>query len=140
MMALDALCAVVPLEMVLTIAKKDTAKEAWDAIATMRVDDDHVKKAMMQQLRRKFNLTTFDDGETVEDYALCLRGMAVQLAMLCKEVKDGKIIMKMFQSPPPRFKQITIAIKRLLDVSTISIADLTGRLKEAFEEAPMSLQ
>jgi hypothetical protein len=32
MMALDALCGAVPPEMVPTITKKDTAKEAWDAI------------------------------------------------------------------------------------------------------------
>jgi hypothetical protein len=33
---LDALCSIVPPEMVPTIAKKETAKEAWDTIATMR--------------------------------------------------------------------------------------------------------
>jgi hypothetical protein len=43
MMALDALCDAVPLEMVPTIIKKETTKEAWDAIATMRIGDDHVK-------------------------------------------------------------------------------------------------
>jgi uncharacterized membrane protein YgcG len=52
MMALDALCGMVPAERVPTIAKKETAKEAWDAIATMRVDDDRVKKATVQQLHR----------------------------------------------------------------------------------------
>jgi hypothetical protein len=45
MMVLDALCGAVPPEMVPTIAKKETAKEAWDAIVTMRVGDDRVKKA-----------------------------------------------------------------------------------------------
>jgi hypothetical protein len=35
---------------------------------------------------------------------------------------------------------MTIAIKTLLDVSTMSIADLTRRLKEAFEEKLTSLQ
>jgi hypothetical protein len=48
MMMLDALCDVVPPEMVSAIAKKKTAKEAWDAIATMRVSDDRVKKATVQ--------------------------------------------------------------------------------------------
>jgi hypothetical protein len=86
MMALDTMCGVVPLKMVLTIATKDMAKEVFDAIATMRVDDDHVKKVMTQQLRQKFNLATFDDGETVEDYAWCLSVMAVHLAMLSEEV------------------------------------------------------
>jgi hypothetical protein len=51
MMALDALCGAVPPEMVPTISKKETAKEGWDAIMTMRVSDDRVKKATTQQLR-----------------------------------------------------------------------------------------
>jgi hypothetical protein len=143
LMVLDKLCGAVPPEMVPTIAKKETTKEAWNVIATMRVSDDRVKKAMTQQLRRKFDLITFDDDETVEDYALRLSGMAVHLATLGEEVKDSEVIVKMFRSLPPRFKQITIAIKTLFDVSTMSVADLTWRLKEAeeaFEEAPTSLQ
>jgi hypothetical protein len=37
MMALDVLVSTVP-----------SVKEAWDAITTMRVSDDHVKKAAVQ--------------------------------------------------------------------------------------------
>jgi hypothetical protein len=143
MMALDALCDVIPPEMVSTISKKETAKEAWDAIVTMRVDDDRVKKATMQHQRRKFDLTTFDDGETVEDYALRLSGMVAHLTTLSEELKDGEIIMNMLRTLPPRFKQITIAIKTLLDVSMMSVADLTRWLKEVkevFKEASTSLQ
>jgi hypothetical protein len=143
MMAFDALCGAVPSKMVSMIVKKETTKEVWDMIVTMRVGDDHVKKATAQLLRRKFNLATFDDDKTVEDYALRLSGMVAHLATLSKEVKDGEIVMKMLQSLPPRFKQITTAIKTLLNVSTMSVADLTWRLKEveeAFEEAPTSLQ
>jgi hypothetical protein len=112
-------------------------------IMTMRVGDDHVMKATTQQLCRKFDLTMFDDGETVEDYALRLSGMAVHLTTLGEELKDGEIVAKMLRSLPPCFKQITIVIKTLLDVSTMSVADLTRRLKdveEAFKELPTSLQ
>jgi hypothetical protein len=70
---------------------------------------------------------------------LCLSGMAVHLTMLGEDVKDGEIIAKMLWSLLPRFKQIMIVIKTLLDVSTMSITDLTGWLKEVFKEAPMSL-
>jgi hypothetical protein len=66
--------------------------------------------------------------------------MVAHLTTLGVEVKDGEIIVKMLQSLLPRFKQMMIVIKTLLDVSTMSIADLTGRLKEAFEEAPTSVQ
>jgi hypothetical protein len=86
MMALDALYSAVPLEMVLTIAKKDMAKEAWDMIATMRVGDDHVKKVMTLELRQKIDLATFDDSEIIEDYALHLSSMAVHLSTLYEEV------------------------------------------------------
>jgi hypothetical protein len=109
----------------------------------MRVDDDRVKKAMAQQLRWKFDLTTFDDGETVEDYVLCLSGMTTHLDTLNEEVKDGEIIIKMLRSLLPCFKQIMITIKTLLNVSTMPIADLTERLNEVeerFEKALMSLQ
>jgi hypothetical protein len=143
LMVLDKLCGAVPPEMVPTIAKKETTKEAWDAIATMRVGDYHVKKATAQQQHQKFDLTTFDDGETIKDYAPRQSGMAAHLATLSEEVKDDKIIAKMLRSLLLRFKQITIAIKTLLDVSTMFVANLTGRMKEmeeAFEEALTSLQ
>jgi hypothetical protein len=106
----------------------------------MRVSDDYVKKVTTQQVRQKFDLTTFDDGETVEDYALRLSVMAAHLATLGEEVKDGEIIANMLRSLLSRFKQIMIMIKTLLDVSTMSIVDLTGWLKEVEEEAPTSLQ
>jgi hypothetical protein len=96
MMALDALYGVVPPKIVLMINKKETAKEAWDAIATMRVGDDRVKKATAQQLCQKFNLATFEDGETVEDYALRLSGMAAHLTTLGQEVKDGEMSRRCF--------------------------------------------
>jgi hypothetical protein len=48
MVVLDALCGAVPPEMVPTITKKETAKEVWDAIVTMRVNDDRMKKATAQ--------------------------------------------------------------------------------------------
>jgi hypothetical protein len=48
MMALDALCSAVPPELTSVIANKEMVKEAWDAIATMRVDDGHVKKNAAQ--------------------------------------------------------------------------------------------
>jgi hypothetical protein len=140
MMTLDALCGMVPPKMVLTIAKKETVKETWDTIATTRVSDDRVKKATVQQLCQKFDLATFNDDETIEDYALRLSGMVAHLATLGEEVKDGEIIANMLRSLSPRFKHIMIVIKTLLGVSTMSVADLTGLLKEVFKEVPTSLQ
>lgn len=43
--ALEALLATIPPEMVPTLADKETAKDAWDAIAAVRIDSDCVCKA-----------------------------------------------------------------------------------------------
>jgi hypothetical protein len=109
----------------------------------MRVGDDRVKKSAAVQLRWKFDLASFNDGETVEDYALRLQGMVATLATLGEVVDESKIMEKIIRSVPARFKQIVLAITTLLDVSTMSLTDLVGRLKAAedsFEEAPTSLQ
>jgi hypothetical protein len=47
-------------------------------------------------LRQKFNLITFNDGETIEDYTVRLSGMVAHLVMLNDKVKDSEIIVKMF--------------------------------------------
>jgi hypothetical protein len=54
-------------------------------------------------LHREFDFTTFNDGETVKDYALHLNGMVAHLTTL-DEVKDDEIIAKMLRSLLPHFK------------------------------------
>jgi hypothetical protein len=63
----------------------------------MRASDDHVKKAMSQQQRRKFDLITFDDGETIEDYVLRVSGMAAHLATLSEEVRIVRSSQRCFE-------------------------------------------
>ncbi|RLM64825.1 uncharacterized protein C2845_PM16G05230 [Panicum miliaceum] len=109
----------------------------------MRVGNDPMKKSAAVTLRRKFNLATFNDGESVEDYALRLQGMAADQATLGAGAEDDKIVEKIVWSVPQRLKHIILAITTLLDVSTLTVSDLVGRLKAAedtFEEAPGTLQ
>lgn len=92
--------------------------------------------------RCKFDLLTFNDGETVEDYALHLQGMPATLTTLGEVVEEAKIMEKIVRSVPSRFRQIVLVIMTLLDVLTLSIVDLIGQLKSAedtFDEPLMSL-
>ena len=55
---------------------------------------------------------------------------------------EPMVVSKFLRSVLARFKQIVVAIRTLLDASTLSVADLTGRLKtaeESFEGPPSSL-
>ncbi|CAA7389732.1 unnamed protein product [Spirodela intermedia] len=120
MQALDALCSAVPPEMWPVIANKETAKEAWEAIATMRIGDDR-------------------EGESVDDYALRLNSMASTLNTLGDKVEETQVVKKIIRSVPQRFRQIVVAITMLLDVSTLTVADLTEQAHVVQDEEEASL-
>jgi hypothetical protein len=112
-MALDALVSTVMSEMVATMADKDMVKEAWDVIATMCVEDDRVKKDVAQQLWNQFDRATFREGESVEDFALCMNGMVITPGEIMEE---HKVVEKILRCVSPRVKQIALAISTLLDM------------------------
>jgi hypothetical protein len=70
--ALDALIAAVPPEMQFSLSKKQTAKEAWDAITAARIGSDHAHKTTLQALRKEWENLAFKPGEDIDDFALCL--------------------------------------------------------------------
>jgi hypothetical protein len=51
-MALEAILRAVPAEMIPMLAVKDTAKEAWDVIKTIRVGADRVRDSKAQNFRK----------------------------------------------------------------------------------------
>jgi uncharacterized membrane protein YgcG len=142
MMALDTLCSAVPPELAWTIADKAMAKEAWDTNATMRVGDNRVKENNTQQLRREFELAAFKDCELVEDFALRLTGIQASLQTLGEVLEDKQIILEILRSVPSQYKQMVAAIRTLLNISTLLVSNLTGRLKAAedsFDDAQATL-
>ena len=74
-MALEAILQAVPPEMMPGLAIKRTAKEAWEAIRAMRVGSDRVRKGKVQQLKKEFEMISFRDGESVDDFALRLTNL-----------------------------------------------------------------
>lgn len=67
-LALAAIARSVPPEMLSTVGRKSTAKDAWDTIKIMRMGVDRVREGNAQTLRWDFNNITFKDGESVDDF------------------------------------------------------------------------
>jgi hypothetical protein len=126
MMALDVLSSAVPPEMVSTVASKDMAKSTWETIKTMRVGDDHVRAAAAQHLLRQFETAETKVEESIEDYSMRLSGMVQHLATLGEIVAEPKVVGKFLRSVPHKYKQIVVAIQTLLDVETLTLANVTG--------------
>jgi hypothetical protein len=129
-LALDAILASVPPEMISTLADKPSAKHAWDSLAASRVDIDRARKATMQKLRREWDHLSFRPGEDIDDFALHLSSLMQQLARHGDtDIDELKAVEKYLRVVPSKYAQVALSIETLLDLSTLSIEEVTGRLK-----------
>jgi hypothetical protein len=55
-----------------SLSKKQTAKEAWDAIAVVHIGSDRARKTTLQVLHKEWKNLTFKSGEDVDNFALHL--------------------------------------------------------------------
>jgi hypothetical protein len=60
--AMGALMRSVPKEMWGTLGAKQTVKEAWEAVMTMRIGADRVKEVNTQKLLKEFENIEFQRG------------------------------------------------------------------------------
>ena len=93
---------------------------------------------MAQNLHAEYESIALREGEAIEDFALRLTGIVQRLATLGDPEPDEKVMAKYLRMVRPWYKQLVISIKTLLDISTLSIEEVTGRLKAAdyVEPAP----
>ena len=77
MSALEAILAAVPAEYREPLGAKSSAKEAWEAIAAMRVGSNHAKKATAHLLKQEYANLKFKHGESMEDFSSTYRRSSV---------------------------------------------------------------
>jgi hypothetical protein len=85
--------------------------------------------ATTQKLRREYEMLAFNDGEGFKDFAMRLDGIVNQLATLGDPKSDDMVVLKYPRIARSRYKQLVLSIETLLDVSTLSVEEVTGRLK-----------
>ncbi|XP_073351712.1 uncharacterized protein [Aegilops tauschii subsp. strangulata] len=102
--ALAAILRAVPEEMHSTLAVKATEKEAWDAIKIMRVDDARVREAKTQLLLKEFDAVRMRSGETLDELAMCMNGIANKLRTLGENLDEVKVVKKLLRIVPSKLK------------------------------------
>jgi hypothetical protein len=132
--ALGTILGAVPPEMLRSLAVKDTAKEAWDALKTLRLGSERVREARAQTRRSEFENLRFKDGEKVEQFAMRLTGIMHELEVLGDGVGEHKAVLKFLRCVPKRFKQLAYSIQQLLDLKKLTVEELTGRFLAVEEE------
>ncbi|WVZ79341.1 LOW QUALITY PROTEIN: hypothetical protein U9M48_026932 [Paspalum notatum var. saurae] len=124
-MALEALLRGVPTEYRSTLLGRRRR--------SCRGRADRVKKARVQPLRREYEALKFRDGEKVEDFALRLQALVSELGALGKKMDDEEVVGKYLRAAPKRLEPVVVSMETLLDLSELTIEDVTGRLR-AYED------
>jgi hypothetical protein len=122
--------AVLP-EMKAGLTVKKTAKEVWEAVRSMRIDDDRVKAASVQRLLKEYENICFRDGESVSDFALRISDLVASLREMGETLEDHRVVKKILRVVPKRLKQVAVAIEMLTDLNTTTIEELVGWLRVA---------
>jgi hypothetical protein len=131
--AMSGLLRSVPSELWGTRATKDTAKQAWDAIKTLRIGDERMRDVTAQQLRRNFANLTFKEGESVTNFSVCITVLATNIRTLGDHISDIKVVKKLLQVVPKSLNQAAVSIEMFIDLNKATIKDVIGRL-HVFEE------
>ena len=133
MSELEAILATMPAECREPLGAKNSAKEAWEAIATMRVGSYRAKKATTQLLKQEYANLKFKDGEVVEDFSLHLQMLISMLRSHGVTIDEEEAVSKYLHSVPVKYIQVTLSIEMMLDLSTLTIEDVTGCLRAVDE-------
>ncbi|WVZ96374.1 hypothetical protein U9M48_042025 [Paspalum notatum var. saurae] len=129
--ALAAILRAEPADMKAGLAVKVTAKEAWEAVRSMRVGDDLVKQASKQRLWKEFENFKFRDGECVDDVAVHVNAIVASLRKMGETLEDHRVVEKLLRVVPKKFKHVAVAIEMLTDLKTATIEEFVGRLRVA---------
>lgn len=122
----------VPLEMHSMLLNKKLAKEAWEAIKSMRLEAKHVKEVNAHKLLVEFESISFKLGETIDDFTVCISKLATGLGGLGEaSVDDTRVVKRFIRVMPPCYSQVAVMIEMFYELKTMSIEELVGRLRAA---------
>jgi hypothetical protein len=130
-LAMSALLRLVSKEMWTTLGAKKTVKEAWDAVKSMRQGADRVKESNAQKLLQEFENIQFKNGELIGEFGLRINSPAEKLRGLGEVVGEVRVVKKILSVLPKQYNQIAVSIETLLDINTLTVEELVGRLRAA---------
>lgn len=131
-LALGAMICGVPPEMHSMLLNKKSAKEAWEAIKSMRLGADRVKEVNAQKLLAEFESISFKSDETIEDFAVRIGKLSTDLKGLGEtSVDNARVVKKFLRVVPPKYNQVAVTIEMFCDLKTLTMEELVGRLRAA---------
>ncbi|KAI3788194.1 hypothetical protein L2E82_00924 [Cichorium intybus] len=132
-MALAAIYQGIPEDLLLSLAEKKTAKEAWEALKTMFMGADRVKTARIQTLKAEFEALSMKESEGVDEFAVKVSNIVSTMRTLGDNVDESYVVKKLLRAVPTKFLQIASTLEQFGDLDKMTVEEVIGRLK-AHEE------
>jgi hypothetical protein len=89
---------------------------------------DRARMSSAQRVRRQYENISFLDGESLDDFMLRLGKMVHELEILGDPEESCKVAAKYLRIVPKKFVPVAVSIMSLLDTTSMSIEEITGRL------------
>ncbi|XP_074363252.1 uncharacterized protein LOC141703965 [Apium graveolens] len=127
--ALAAIYHGIPEDILLSLAEKETVKEAWEAVRVTCQDVDRVKKARIQTLRSGFEAMIMKDTDSLDDFYLEMSGLVVNICALGEEIAESYMVKKLLRAVPSNFLQISSTMEQFGDLEKMKVEETIGSLK-----------
>ncbi|XP_074342765.1 uncharacterized protein LOC141680436 [Apium graveolens] len=111
--ALAAIYQGIPEDVLLSLADKGTAKEAWEAIKVLRQGAETVKTAKVQTLKEEFESMTMKDNETFDDFSMKLNGLVANIRALGEEIAESYVVKKIVRALLQSFCKLPLSSNNL---------------------------
>ncbi|GJW93224.1 putative zinc finger, CCHC-type containing protein [Tanacetum coccineum] len=131
--ALAFLFQAIPEDMVLQMASYTDPKQVWDGLKTRFLGVDRVRTARLATLKRELESLRMKEGESVDDFASKLSGLASKARSLGYELEEVDLVKRLLDSMPKSFLQIVASIEQCFELDSMLFDEAVGRLK-AYEE------
>lgn len=128
-MALAMMYQGIPEEMLLTIAEKKSAKEAWETIKTMSAGGDRVQKARVQTLKTELETLRMKDTDQLDEFCMKLYGMVTNIRVLGETVDEAYVVKKLLRAVPSKYLQIASTIEQFGNLEEMTVEETVGRLR-----------
>ncbi|KAH9679872.1 hypothetical protein KPL71_026314 [Citrus sinensis] len=115
------------------IAGTTSSKEAWEKLETSYKGAEQVKKVSLQTLRGEFESLHMKASESIFDYFTRVVTVSNELKRNGKELKEVRIIEKIFRLVDSKFDHIVVTIEETKDLEDMTIEQLQEML-QAYEE------
>jgi hypothetical protein len=99
----------------------------------MRIGADRVKEVNAQRLLKEFENIAFKDGESIDDFGMRITNLVGNLKTLGENIEDVRVVKKFLRVVPPRFQQVVVSLEMFVDLKTLTVEELIGRLRAAEE-------